>query len=194
MDNSSATPAPVAAPNDGSASAAGFDTGSHESFYEYYKRQSLSPATMQRFSAMAEVVMRMRADAAGGPALAVLDVGCGAGAQCRFWAERGVSYCGIDINEPLVRLARERAAEQGHDARFEVRALIGDGNYEDPVTGSLNASLAQWMIESGLAPSSYVSAQGAVLQRAGRVHIEQIGDTVWVGGDVAICIEGEVEI
>ena len=54
MDKSSATQAPAAAPPDAGTSAAGFDTGSHESFYEYYKRQSLSPATMQRFSAMAD--------------------------------------------------------------------------------------------------------------------------------------------
>ena len=82
----------------------------------------------------------------------------------------------------------------GGDAQFELRALIGGGSYEDPVTGSLNASVAQWLIGAGLAPPHYVAAQGAALQRAGRVHIEQIGDTVWVGGDVAICIEGEVEI
>ena len=124
------------------------------------------------------------------------------------WVDNGPGWCAVMLRSAAqvlavkpkwpvlegIKLGLVGAHEAGHDARFEVRALIGDGNYEDPVTGSLNASLAQWMIESGLAPSSYVSAQGAVLQRAGRVHIEQIGDTVWVGGDVAICIEGEVEI
>jgi PhzF family phenazine biosynthesis protein len=82
----------------------------------------------------------------------------------------------------------------GHETRFEVRALIGGGNYEDPVTGSLNASLAQWLTGAGLAPASYVAAQGTVLQRAGRVHLERQGDTVWVGGDVAPLVTGEVDL
>jgi predicted PhzF superfamily epimerase YddE/YHI9 len=63
---------------------------------------------------------------------------------------------------------------------------------EDPVTGSLNAGLAQWLIGAGLAPPRYVAAQGAALGRAGRVHVEQAGATVWIGGDVVACIEGEV--
>lgn len=65
------------------------------------------------------------------------------------------------------------------------------GNPEDPVTGSLNASLAQWLIAEGLAPSAYLVAQGECLGRAGRVHIRQDGDgQVWVGGQAFTCIEG----
>lgn len=82
-----------------------------------------------------------------------------------------------------------------HDTQFEVRALIGEGpGYEDPVTGSLNASLAQWLIGSGVAQASYVAAQGARLARAGRVHIEREGDTVWVGGSSVSCVRGEVSL
>ncbi len=80
----------------------------------------------------------------------------------------------------------------GSQTQFELRALIGGGNYEDPVTGSLNASVAQWLIGAGLAPQHYVASQGAALQRAGRVHIDKEGDTVWVGGEVSECIRGEV--
>jgi len=65
---------------------------------------------------------------------------------------------------------------------------------EDPVTGSLNASLAQWLIGAGLAPPAYMAAQGTALGRAGRVHVERLGDTVWIGGDVAGCIEGTVTL
>jgi predicted PhzF superfamily epimerase YddE/YHI9 len=65
---------------------------------------------------------------------------------------------------------------------------------EDPVTGSLNAGLAQWLIGSGAAPRRYLATQGRTLERDGRVHIEQLGDTVWVGGDVASCIVGEVQL
>jgi PhzF family phenazine biosynthesis protein len=81
------------------------------------------------------------------------------------------------------------------DTQFEVRGFAAPlGVEEDPVTGSLNASLAQWLIGEGLAPSQYVAAQGTVMGRAGRVHIAKEGDTVWVGGDVAPCIEGTVRL
>ncbi|HET7298652.1 MAG TPA: PhzF family phenazine biosynthesis protein [Burkholderiales bacterium] len=84
--------------------------------------------------------------------------------------------------------------EAGHDAAFEVRAFIGDGGYEDPVTGSLNASLAQWMIGAGLAQPAYVAAQGAALKRAGRVYLRKDGDDVWVGGDVVEVVRGEISL
>ena len=83
----------------------------------------------------------------------------------------------------------------GHDAQFEVRAFIpGAGMNEDPVTGSLNAGLAQWLIGAGLAPPSYVAAQGTALGRAGRVFIEQRGVDVWVGGGCVAVIEGSVTL
>jgi PhzF family phenazine biosynthesis protein len=85
--------------------------------------------------------------------------------------------------------------DAGRDTQFEVRAFApGFGVNEDPVTGSLNAGLAQWLIGAGLAPPSYVAAQGAALGRAGRVHVEKLGDDVWIGGDVVTCIEGELDV
>jgi PhzF family phenazine biosynthesis protein len=84
------------------------------------------------------------------------------------------------------------AAKDGTDAQFEVRAFtVG---CEDPVTGSLNASLAQWLIGGGMAPSSYVASQGSVLGRKGRVHVEREGSEIWVGGAVATCIAGTVTL
>jgi len=85
---------------------------------------------------------------------------------------------------------------KGADAAFEVRAFFpyGDGLAEDPVTGSLNAALAQWLIGSGRAPARYVAAQGAALGRAGRVHVEQVGDDIWIGGHVVPCIEGTLRL
>ena len=81
------------------------------------------------------------------------------------------------------------------DAQFEVRALIGEGpGYEDPVTGSLNASLAQWLIGGGVAPESYIASQGTRLGRAGRVHIVREGETVWVGGGSVSCVRGDVAL
>ncbi len=79
----------------------------------------------------------------------------------------------------------------GDEAAFEVR---GFDRTEDPVTGSLNAGLAQWLIGAGLAPPRYVARQGTVLGRRGVVHVEQDGDSIWVGGAVATCIEGLVDL
>jgi predicted PhzF superfamily epimerase YddE/YHI9 len=88
-------------------------------------------------------------------------------------------------------------------AAFEVRAFFpaapdADGvvrtGFEDPVTGSLNASLAQWLRETGQAPTSYVASQGTVLQRAGRVHVDDDGERIWVGGDAVVCIAGVVAL
>lgn len=75
-----------------------------------------------------------------------------------------------------------------------VRAFAAPmGNLEDPATGSLNASLAEWLIAEGLAPRSYLVAQGECLGREGRVHIHQDGDgQIWVGGRAVTCIEGTV--
>jgi PhzF family phenazine biosynthesis protein len=81
------------------------------------------------------------------------------------------------------------SAKDGPDAQFEVRAFTG-GGYEDPVTGSLNASLAQWLIGSGMAPARYVASQGTVLGRMGRVQVEQDGPEIWIGGAVTTCIAG----
>ena len=80
----------------------------------------------------------------------------------------------------------------GGDAQFEVRAFItaGDSGYEDPVTGSLNAGLAQWLIGAGHAPAHYVASQGTALGRAGRVHVDQVGGDVWIGGHSVTCIDG----
>ncbi len=80
---------------------------------------------------------------------------------------------------------------------YEVRALFPSSSgavFEDPVTGSLNASLAQWFLGSGQATSPYVVSQGTVLGRRGRVFIEQVGDDIWVGGDTTTCVSGSVAL
>ena len=83
----------------------------------------------------------------------------------------------------------------GGDAQFEVRAFIADAaGYEDPVTGSLNAGLAQWLIGAGLAPPRYVASQGTALQRAGRVHVQALGADIWVGGHSVTCVQGEITL
>jgi len=79
---------------------------------------------------------------------------------------------------------------------IEVRAFFtkGAGLAEDPVTGSLNAALAQWLISAGRLPTSYVAAQGTALGRAGRIHVEKVGEDFWIGGRTVTVIEGVVRI
>jgi PhzF family phenazine biosynthesis protein len=124
------------------------------------------------------------------------------------WVDNGPGWCALMLGSAArvlalrpdwtalgdVELGVVGPHEAGHDARFEVRAFCGSGDLEDPVTGSLNASLAQWMIGAGLAPPSYVAAQGTALGRAGRVHVGTEGGTVWIGGDVTPLVDGEVSL
>jgi len=92
------------------------------------------------------------------------------------------------------REARAFARTEEAPADIEVRAFAAPvGIEEDPVTGSFNASLAQWLIADGYLPESYVAAQGQTLGRAGRVHIRRDADgQVWVGGDSVTCVDGTV--
>ncbi len=85
----------------------------------------------------------------------------------------------------------------GAPEAVEVRAFfpVGDGAFEDPVTGSLNASLAGWLLRSGRVTAPYVARQGTVLGRAGRVHVSTDDDgTVWTGGGTTTCVRGQVEL
>lgn len=80
------------------------------------------------------------------------------------------------------------------DTACEVRAFCpGHGIPEDPVTGSLNAGIGQWLAGSVL-PPAYVAAQGAAIGRSGRVHVERAEDTVWVGGDATTVVRGDVRL
>jgi predicted PhzF superfamily epimerase YddE/YHI9 len=79
----------------------------------------------------------------------------------------------------------------------EVRAFFPkDGaTVEDPVTGSLNASLGQWLVGTGRLAAPYVAAQGTALGRAGRVHVSRDDDgQVWVGGGTVTCVAGAVDL
>jgi PhzF family phenazine biosynthesis protein len=122
----------------------------------------------------------------------------------------GVGVAGMDIApaapDLIVRSNREArafgartsaAAPADDDTpTVEVRFFAPDiGVLEDPVTGSFNASLAQWLIADGITPSRYVAAQGTCIGRAGRVYIAQdSAGQVWVGGDSVTCIDGQVTL
>ena len=126
------------------------------------------------------------------------------------WVDNGPGWCAVMLrsaeqvlavrgqSEPLrgIKLGLVGAHPPGSECAFELRALYHDTDQltEDPVTGSLNASVAQWLIGAGLAPSAYIASQGTLLQRAGRVHVQKIGEDVWIGGDVVAVVEGSVAL
>jgi len=83
------------------------------------------------------------------------------------------------------------------DAAIEVRAFFNDGGgplREDPVTGSLNASVAQWLTGSGRVTAPYVARQGARLGRDGRVQVTEAGGELWIGGVAVVTVTGSVEV
>ena len=85
----------------------------------------------------------------------------------------------------------------GSPEAFEVRAFTPalGGFGEDPVTGSLNASLAGWLLDSGRASAPYIASQGTAMGRRGRVHISRDDDgTIWVGGGTVTCLQGTANL
>lgn len=124
------------------------------------------------------------------------------------WVDNGPGWCAVMLHsaQQVLSLKPNWAALSPlnlgvaglhcprHDSDIEVRAFVGGEGYEDPVTGSLNASLAQWLIEEGLVKATYTAAQGTILQRAGRVHLRRASNGVWVGGQVVKVIDGEINL
>ena len=97
-----------------------FDHSSDPNFLEYYAAASLSPAAIERFSVVRDKLLALaRAERLDG-VLDIADIGCGAGTQCRIWTQAGHRAHGLDVNGPLIDLARRRAAEEGHDIEFTV--------------------------------------------------------------------------
>lgn len=124
------------------------------------------------------------------------------------WIDNGPGWVGVLLHDAAAVLALEPdwpafggleigvvgRHPEGGPAEVEVRAFCPQyGVPEDPVTGSLNAGLGQWLAGTVL-PPSYVAAQGTALQRAGRVRVSREGQEVWVGGDTHTTITGTVDL
>jgi PhzF family phenazine biosynthesis protein len=122
------------------------------------------------------------------------------------WVDNGPGWVGVLLNDAhdVLEIDPDRSKldgwdigvvgpwrDGGSDADIEVRAF--DSSTEDPVTGSLNASLGQWLAGTVL-PEQYVAAQGTAIGRRGRVHVRREGTTVWVGGDTRTTVRGEVDL
>ena len=120
------------------------------------------------------------------------------------WADIGPGWIAVAMRDAAAVLAlRPRPGDldvgvvapqpPGADTDVEVRAFfpLGGATVEDPVTGSLNAGLAMWMLGTGRLTSPYVAAQGTAMGRRGRVHVEQDDDgTIWIGGGTVKCVSG----
>jgi PhzF family phenazine biosynthesis protein len=124
------------------------------------------------------------------------------------WADNGPGWVAVLLDSADAVLAlHPREADidvgvagpypAGSPEAFEVRAFTPKlgGVGEDPVTGSLNASLAGWLLDSGRATAPYVASQGKALGRRGRVHISRDPDgTIWVGGGTVTCVSGHADL
>ncbi|MFG1942579.1 PhzF family phenazine biosynthesis protein [Nonomuraea sp. NPDC048826] len=122
------------------------------------------------------------------------------------WADNGPGWVAVLLRDADAVLAlRPKSVPvdtgvagfypEGSPFAYEVRAFSPYGGIvEDPVTGSLNASLAQWFLGAGRVTAPYVASQGTVLGRAGRVRISADDTDVWVGGSVVTCVTGTVEL
>jgi PhzF family phenazine biosynthesis protein len=124
------------------------------------------------------------------------------------WADNGPGWVAVELASADAVLALTPGATSrdigvvgpyppGSPEAFEVRAftpLVG-GAGEDPVTGSLNASLAMWLLSSGKATAPYTASQGTALGRRGRVHVTtDAGGAVWIGGGTLTLISGGVHL
>ena len=123
------------------------------------------------------------------------------------WIDNGPGWVGVRLADAAAVLALEPDWAAFGDLKIgvvgpygegplaaEVRAFCpGYGMPEDPVTGSLNAGIGQWLA-GGVLPTSYVASQGTVLQRAGRVHVDAVDGTIWVGGETRTTVAGLVDL
>lgn len=124
------------------------------------------------------------------------------------WVDNGPEWIALELGSLDELLAVKPAAGErkvglvtvlpdDDDAAIEVRAFFPkDGTtVEDPVTGSLNASIACWLLGDGTLTAPYRSRQGTALGRRGRVHVDQEPDgTIWVGGATTTRVRGTVEL
>ncbi|KJL24271.1 Trans-2,3-dihydro-3-hydroxyanthranilate isomerase [Microbacterium azadirachtae] len=131
------------------------------------------------------------------------------------WLDNGAGWVGILLgdDEAVLNLTPSAAAYPGQwdigvigpvrratgpdRPVFELRAFFSDGERtlrEDPVTGSLNAAAAEWMLATGRAATPYIARQGTTMGREGRVHISEDDGRIWVGGRTSVAISGNVEL
>lgn len=128
------------------------------------------------------------------------------------WLDNGPGWVGVllDSAEAVLRVRPDASQHPGRwdigvigphpagsETQFELRAFFGDDDEslrEDPVTGSLNASAAEWLLATGRATAPYLAAQGTAMGRRGRVHVTSEDGTLWVGGRADVVISGTAQL
>ncbi|MHA3683475.1 PhzF family phenazine biosynthesis protein [Leucobacter sp. HY1908] len=155
---------------------------------------------LTRFEPVEESLVQELAAALGVPRERILDAS---------WLVNGPEWIGVRLSsaQEVLALSPDPADlgslsigvvgpyAPGGDVQFEVRAFLGgDPVWEDPVTGSLNAGLAEWLTSVGIADRQYVAAQGTAIGYQGRVHVSVEDDGIWIGGTVSSCVRGEVNL
>jgi 2-polyprenyl-6-hydroxyphenyl methylase/3-demethylubiquinone-9 3-methyltransferase len=144
-----------------------FDTSSRPEFVSYYAAQSVTPETFARFGVICDKVIRLWEghNASTAPALDVVDIGCGAGTSSQLWAERGHRVSGLDVNAPLIDIARRRCRETELDIRFDVGTAASlpypDESFDVCLLPELLEHVAEW--EKCLEEAVRVLKPGAVL-------------------------------
>jgi PhzF family phenazine biosynthesis protein len=125
------------------------------------------------------------------------------------WADNGPGWIGVLLRDAATVMAVKPRPNgelklgvvgfypPGSPLAYEVRGLYPSNGivFEDPVTGSLNASVAQWLIGTEQVSAPYVARQGTVIGRDGHIYVDhQDGGPIWIGGDTVTCIDGTVMI
>ena len=142
--------------------------------------------------------------------VATIERAIGAAVVDAAWADNGPGWIAVEVADvatlrglradfrdvPDLKLGVVARCNAGDAEQFELRAFFpaGANHMEDPVTGSLNASVAMWLMDRDPTLTEYVARQGCAMGRDGRVHVIRDADAIWIGGDVATCITGTVDL
>lgn len=159
-------PRDLPANNDVPAGAAGSALNADPRFVEYYELESASEETRARAKRLkASIEVLLKRSSPWPRQLSVADIGCGAGAHASVWAEDGHTACGLDVSQPLIQIARERAAAAGLPIRFDVGSATalpyGDASFDVCVLPQMLEHIADW--QSCLREAIRVLRVGGVL-------------------------------
>ncbi len=143
-----------------------WDHSSHREFFDYYTKASQSNTTLQRFASIRELILRLYAERGeSNPILDVADIGCGAGTQSLMWAQMGHHVHGLDINAPLVEVAKTRASEAGYTVDFRVGSAVSlpwpDASMDVCILPELLEHVSEW--EECLKEASRILKPGGFL-------------------------------
>jgi 2-polyprenyl-6-hydroxyphenyl methylase/3-demethylubiquinone-9 3-methyltransferase len=124
------------------------DHSSDERFLAYYAAESLTPRTRERFQSIQNLILRIQQHRWAGRTLSIADIGCGAGTQSLLWAELGHRVHGLDVNQPLLDLARQRAAQKELEVEFVLGSAVKlpwpDNSMDACISVELLEHVADW--------------------------------------------------